>query len=210
MKELIRITMNEKGEQLVDGRELHNRLGVKTPYKNWFPRVSEYFIEGEDFSTILCESTGGRPSINHVMTLDMAKHVAMLQRSEIGKEIRQYFIDFEKEHSKKKLTPAEQLFEQAKYMVELERRVEDTEQSVKRLEHNIRRVTTSDYFTVIAYANMNNIKPNTYNTSSVGRKASKMCRERNINIGKVVDSKYGLINTYPSNILDEIFGSMGL
>ena len=59
--------------------------------------------------------------------------------------------------------------------------------------------------TVIAYANMKGIKPNTYNSSVMGRKATKVCRTRGLLTGTVVDSKYGLINTYPLEVLDEIF-----
>lgn len=58
---------------------------------------------------------------------------------------------------------------------------------------------------IIAYANMKGIKAKSYNSSVMGRKATKICKERDLTIGKVVDSKYGLINTYPEEVLDEIF-----
>ena len=68
MDELIRIKVNDKHEQVVEGRELHKILEVGTPYDKWFPRMCEYgFIEQEDFSTILSESTGGRPATNHLV-----------------------------------------------------------------------------------------------------------------------------------------------
>ena len=93
MNELITITTNETGEPTVLGRDLHEFLGVKTLYKDWFPRMTEYgFSEGKDFSSFLSESTGGRPSTDHLLTIDMAKEIAMLQRTERGKEARQYFI----------------------------------------------------------------------------------------------------------------------
>ena len=60
LNELITITTNEVGEPTVLGRELHEFLGVKTLYKDWFPRMVEYgFTEGKDFSSFLSESTGG-------------------------------------------------------------------------------------------------------------------------------------------------------
>ena len=50
MKDLIKITINDKGKQLVSGRELHEFLGIRTKYKDWFPRMVEYgFEEGIDF-----------------------------------------------------------------------------------------------------------------------------------------------------------------
>ena len=61
--------------------------------------MCEYgFSEGTDFSTFLSESTGGRPKTNHAMTLDMAKEISMIQRSEKGKQARQYFIEVEKQY----------------------------------------------------------------------------------------------------------------
>lgn len=96
--ELVKIEINKNHEPFVSGRTLYEALGVKTKYKDWMPRMIEYgFIEGVDFSSFLSESTGGRPSTDHILTLDMAKEIAMLQRTEKGKEIRQYFIQVEKE-----------------------------------------------------------------------------------------------------------------
>lgn len=105
----------------------------------------------------------------------------------------------------KVLSPVQQLLAQAQMLVEMDSRVGAVEQGVRRLEHNCRRTITSNQLTVIAYANMKGIRPDEYNSSVVGRKATKLCKERNILIGKVVDSRYGLINTYPEEILDEIF-----
>lgn len=105
----------------------------------------------------------------------------------------------------KVLSPVQQLLAQAQMLVEMDNRVGAVEQGVRRLEHNYRRTVTSHQLTVIAYANMKGIRADDYNSSVVGRKATKLCKERNVLIGKVVDSRYGLINTYPEEILDEIF-----
>lgn len=105
----------------------------------------------------------------------------------------------------KVLSPVQQLLAQAQILVEMDNRVGAVEQGVRRLEHNCRRTVTSHQLTVIAYANMKGIRSEDYNSSVVGRKATKLCKERNVLIGKVVDSRYGLINTYPEEILDEIF-----
>ena len=81
------------------------------------------------------------------------------------------------------------------------------QKEISRIEHNERRTITSNHLTVIAYANMKGINPGTYNSSAIGRKATKLCRDRELLIGTVVDSRYGYINTYPVEILDEIFFS---
>lgn len=93
MTNLIKIDRHNK----VSGRELHDFLGVGTPYDKWMPRMCEYgFSAGNDFSTKMSESTGGRPSVDHIMTIDMAKEICMIQRTDRGKQARQYFIECEK------------------------------------------------------------------------------------------------------------------
>lgn len=128
MDELIRIKVNDKHEQVVEGRELHKILEVGTPYDKWFPRMCEYgFIEQEDFSTILSESTGGRPATNHLVSIDMAKELCMIQRTERGKQARQYFIQVEKDYNspEKIMARALRIAEQELSTLRLENKVKD-------------------------------------------------------------------------------------
>lgn len=95
MDELIRINF-DSDRPTVSGRELHAALEVKTAYKDWFPRMCDYgFEEGTDFCSFLSESTGGRPATDHQLTIEMAKELCMIQRSETGRKFRQYFIKVE-------------------------------------------------------------------------------------------------------------------
>lgn len=84
---------------IIDARELWNFLEVVTPFDKWIKRTlyeKKYgFVEGRDFSTNLSKSTGGRPSKEYYLTLETAKEVAMLQKTEKGKEARKYFIQCE-------------------------------------------------------------------------------------------------------------------
>lgn len=95
MDELIRINYDSE-RPTVNGRDLHDALQVKTAYKDWFPRMCEYgFTEGTDFCSFLSESSGGRPAVNHQLSIDMAKQLCMIQRTDIGRKFRQYFIQVE-------------------------------------------------------------------------------------------------------------------
>ena len=96
MNELIKVNYDNPEKPVVSGRELHEALGIKTAYKDWFPRMCEYgFKEGIDFCSFLSESSGGRPAVNHQLTIDMAKQLCMIQRTDIGRKFRQYFIQVE-------------------------------------------------------------------------------------------------------------------
>ncbi|MBF6649131.1 antA/AntB antirepressor family protein [Methylobacter sp. BlB1] len=93
--------------QAVDARELHGFLDIGRDFSNWIKkRIADYgFIEGTDYSIqtaheVLAKSgenpQSGRPSIEYVITLDMAKELAMVERNEMGRTIRRYFIDCER------------------------------------------------------------------------------------------------------------------
>lgn len=100
MTELIRMDMDSASEFPINGRELHERLGIETPYHKWFPRMCEYGFEaGKDFQEVSDKNVqnplGGRPSTDHNLTLSMAKELCMLQRTEQGREVRRYLIRVE-------------------------------------------------------------------------------------------------------------------
>lgn len=85
------------------GRDLHEFLEVKDRYATWVKRMIAYgFEEGKDFAVI--EETAGqaenanlrRRTVTHILTLDMAKEISMIQRTERGKQARQYFIECER------------------------------------------------------------------------------------------------------------------
>lgn len=99
MNELIRTHEDEKGNLAVSGRELHKFLEAKTEYKKWFDRMAAYgFTEGTDFQRVSqkCPTLGGVQTVtDHKLTISMAKELCMIQRTDKGKEARQYFIQVE-------------------------------------------------------------------------------------------------------------------
>jgi len=96
---LIPIQEGIDGRQAVSGRALHGFLEVQSNYTTWFARMTEYgLMEGPDFLPVLEESTGGRRGVDHILTLDAAKEIAMIQRTDKGKQARAYFIEVEKRY----------------------------------------------------------------------------------------------------------------
>lgn len=100
MTNLIKISYNEADEPVVSGRELHEKLNIGTEYAKWFERMCEYgFEEEKDYSTFLTnrsDGLAGRQRTDHAITLDMAKQLCMIQRTDIGRKCREYFIEVEK------------------------------------------------------------------------------------------------------------------
>lgn len=103
MNELLKI--NYEAEQpTVSARDLHEALEINTRFNDWFSRMAEYgFENGVDFNLLKNEKVrleGNREVKRDIMdyqiSVDMAKQICMIQRSEKGKQYRQYFIDLEK------------------------------------------------------------------------------------------------------------------
>lgn len=106
MNELIKIQTNEQGQQLVSGRELHEVLGIKSRFNDWIRNMVAYgFVEDVDYTKFLVQCVRGQNQYDYILTLEMAKHIAMLQRSEIGMTVRKYFIECEKKLKEQSNTP---------------------------------------------------------------------------------------------------------
>ena len=132
MNELIKVNYENADRPTVSGRELWEALEVETPYKKWFDRMAEYgFSENLDFWTNLSESTGGRPSTDHQLTIPMAKELCMLQRTEKGKFWRQYFIGVEEKWNSPEAIMARALQLSNVKMKQLETTVSDLQKQME-------------------------------------------------------------------------------
>lgn len=102
--ELVTIVTDERGQKLVSGRELHSVLEVKTRFNDWIKRMIVYgFEENVDYTLLTQKRVTNNPKnpyaqeTDYILTLDMAKHIAMVQRTEIGMRVRNYFLECEKQ-----------------------------------------------------------------------------------------------------------------
>ena len=142
--ELIKIIERE-GRQLVSGRELHEFLEIRTKYKDWFPRMVEYGFEEEiDFIKVAQKRATNNLKnpvttvIDHAISIDMAKEISMIQRTEKGKIARQYFINCEKKLKEvKKLSPMDLMELQFKALKEQEEKIVQVENRVDKLEEDM-------------------------------------------------------------------------
>ena len=142
--ELIKIIERE-GRQLVSGRELHEFLEIRTKYKDWFRRMVEYGFEEEiDFIRVAQKRATNNLKnpvttvIDHAISIDMAKEISMIQRTEKGKAARQYFINCEKKLKEvKKLSPMELMELQFKALKEQKEKISQVENRVYKLEEDM-------------------------------------------------------------------------
>lgn len=97
---LVPVYVTSTGENVVYGTGLHKVLGVKTAYKDWSVRRFNDVdaIENEDFEAAQICAPSGQTKKDHLIKLDIAKEMAMLERNKKGKEVRRYFIQVEKKY----------------------------------------------------------------------------------------------------------------
>ncbi len=131
--ELVPVYETSTGEKVVYGSELHEVLGVRTPYKDWSTRRLNDIdaVENEDFEAAQICAPSGQTKKDHIIKLDIAKEMAMLERNDKGKEVRRYFIRVEKKYKAASLATQE-LSPQLQVMINLE--IEQKRQAEK-IEH---------------------------------------------------------------------------
>lgn len=132
--ELIPIQNND-GAQAVLGRDLHAFLEIGKDYSTWFKDMCQYgFIAGQDFTPKSGKTSeaGGRPRIDHIILLEMAKEICMIQRSPLGKQARQYFIECERRarNNVPALSGPELV---ARALIEAQNMLEEKDQQIKEL-----------------------------------------------------------------------------
>lgn len=137
MKELIKLNTSEGGKKTVSAKELYLGLGLSEKnWSKWYPtniENNEFFHENYDFKGIRTNDEnpkGGRPSIDFEISLEFAKHIAMMARTEKSHQYRNYFLTCEAKLKEQqniigvKLSPMELLETQFKALKEVDHKVD--------------------------------------------------------------------------------------
>ena len=172
----VMIPINYDGEQpTVSARALHTGLEVSRRFSVWFETNSQGFVENEDYTSVR-ESTevrnnGGvqmRELQDYSLTVDMAKHICLMSRTEKGKQIRQYFIDLEKAWN----TP-EQIFARALKMAD--KTIEELKHNNASLIEDVQRMKPKEIFADAVSAS---------NTSILIGELAKLLKQNGIETGQ--------------------------
>ena len=101
MNELINVTLNDNQEPIVSARQLHKALDVKTRFSQWVEQNFKMFHEAEDFTSVVGTTVVNNGAVREIqdyaVTLRMAEHLSMMSKTPKGYEVREYFIQVEKD-----------------------------------------------------------------------------------------------------------------
>lgn len=130
------------GIQAVSGRYLHSFLGSGKDFSSWIKkRISQYgFIENQDFEVFTQmgeNSQGGRPSVEYALSIDMAKELSMVERTERGRQARRYFIECEQALKKQNTLPKEQTEKYERMLQESFTQIKQGLEYIKKLENEL-------------------------------------------------------------------------
>lgn len=137
--ELVPVYETSEGEKVVYGTELHKVLEVKSNYREWIKRrfIECDALEDGDYTTVeISTLSGGTPKKEHIIKLDTAKEMAMLERNEKGKQVRRYFIHVEKKY-KNATSALEGLSVELQAVIVVDKRVTKVESRIEKLENNM-------------------------------------------------------------------------
>ena len=212
MNELIKVSLTTFGNDEVNSinaRDLHGFLESKQDFSTWIKnRIEQYsFIQDADFIQFhnFVESNSKARTEYHII-IDMAKELSMVERNEKGKQARQYFIECERRlRAPVAMTLEEQLVKSAQALLALRQDITQIAISQRTLEEKVDAFTAGiEYYSIVAFCNINKIKVDLKEAAKIGSKASRICRNNGYIVGKITDPRFGMVNTYPVSVLEEL------
>ena len=128
MNEVIKVTVNDNQEPIVSARQLHKTLEVKTRFSQWVEQNFKGFEENYDFASVVTTTVVNNGAMrelqDYALSLDTAKHLAMMSKTDKGKVVRQYFIQVEKDFNSPEKIMARALLMADKKIHKLETQIE--------------------------------------------------------------------------------------
>ena len=212
VNELIKLqpqTINGNAIETVSARTLHEFLGVTERFSSWMERQFQYgFEENVDYLGCKVFNTLAKQEVQeYYLSLDCAKEISMIQKSEKGKQARKYFIECEKKLTQPKpmtqieliAVIANQMAEQERKSLELDNRLQVVEQKQQQLNQD------NDHFTIKGFCSLHQLDLSNGKMSALSRKAKKLSDVKDYTYHEITDPRWGKVRTYHKDILTELF-----
>ena len=228
MNEVVKVDLAQIGAMnvnSVNARELWEYLESKQDFSTWIKaRIDKFdFIEGEDylFHKIMENPQGGRPQIDYIITIDMAKELAMVENNEKGKQARKYFINIEKQFNAQRQAMLPLTYKEA--LIELVKKIEENEMLEKTKAYISDKKTATALNTASQavkrankleieldkskeYCTIKRMKMLTHGQDFSFKLLRDTANEMGINCIEVFDQNYGTVKAYHKSVWLEAYG----
>lgn len=135
--DLVPVYETSSGEKVVYGTELYGVLEPKSRYREWINRRLGdcEAVENEDFEGAEISAASGQKRKEHIIKLDTAKEMAMLERNDKGKQVRRYFIEVEKKYKSHSAPPSipQNLSPQLQFLISMELKQKEQDERITEL-----------------------------------------------------------------------------
>lgn len=195
---------------MVTAKELYEFLQLDTKnYSRWCKtniESDDFYTEGTDWQGFFIMKNGNETK-DYRLTIDFAKHLCMLSRSEQGKRARSYFIEVENRLKQVSSSTCieDMIILQARSMKQLRLTQQQQGEAITQLEAKIK-TRPEEYYSIAGFASLRGAKIDISKAGILGRKATKLSNEYGIEVFKTHDPRFGTVNTYHLDILTEVFG----
>lgn len=202
----------------VNARDLWEVLEVSTRFNDWIKKRLEECQAQESVDFVATQKKVDNiiekfQPVDFILSLDTAKHIAMLERTNIGRKVRQHFIDIEKRSQTRPATNNPQLAalrDLIDNLVALDEAQQAQQKELQELRAEIKQLPSkisgcAGFYTILAYASIRQHRIDTKQGSMLGKAATMLCAKEGIEVGRVSDARYGKINTYPEEILEKVW-----
>lgn len=200
--ELVPVYTTSAGEKVVYGKDLHKKIEVKTDFSTWVKRRfnecdAEEKVDYGLLPKIEEQASGAKHSIDYIIKLDTAKEMAMLERNNIGKQVRRYFIEVDKRY-KENIMPKDFPSALRAYADEVERRqIAEQEKEKFQIELDYGK----DWYSIKRVAKMNGVEWKIFDW----RKLKSVGLEKGNEVKKIFDANYGEVNTYHRDVWEACY-----
>lgn len=220
--QLIKITV-QNGKQVVSARELYDALGFNSAHwAKWYNKnilKNQFAIEDVDYTALtLGVNVNKTEKKDFALTLDFAKKLSMMARTDKGDQVRDYFLACEKKAENRInvpaiMSPAEMFLQMAQNFVAHEKEIGQLRIEQQEIRQEIdefkakAKTQPDDYYAIAGYAATIKKPIDVTMASAIGKKASAICNRLGYVMGTIPDPRFGRVKTYPKQVLAEVFNN---
>lgn len=207
----------------VNARDLHAVLESKQDFSTWIKKRLDEVDAVENVDYIVFHKKmenleGGRPQVEYILSTDIAKEIAMMERNEKGKQVRRYFIEVEKAYKRDKVAVSQLDYMQMQLnlmkehderLAAIEQKRQKDERRFKNLENTAKRdESLKEYTTAVGFGILKGVSLDKIQCQRLGTKAAKISRSEGVLIVTIPDQKHGKVGTYRRDILEQAFNEL--